>query len=81
MKIIKAQSLVLVCHVFSEDDVAKRIYWYFNYNQIIPHNRFYNESTILIDTPQNEDTVCKNSIRSIKFRGNLLFMLEKTEKF
>ncbi|CAF3794544.1 unnamed protein product [Adineta steineri] len=56
MKIVKAQSLVLVCQVFSEDDIAKRIHWYFNYNQIIPHNRFYNESTILIDTPQNQDT-------------------------
>ncbi|CAM4809050.1 unnamed protein product [Rotaria magnacalcarata] len=56
MKIIKAQSLVLVCHVFSEDDVAKKISWYFNHNQMISQNRVYNESTILIDTPQNEDT-------------------------
>ena len=58
MKIVKAQSLILVCHVFSEDDVSKRIYWYFNYNQLIPPNKFFNESTILIDTPQNQDTVC-----------------------
>ncbi|UJR10058.1 hypothetical protein I4U23_014280 [Adineta vaga] len=56
MKIIKAQSLVLVCHVFSEEDIAKRIHWYFNSNQPISHNRFYNESTIVIDTPQNQDT-------------------------
>jgi hypothetical protein len=60
MKIIKAQSLVLVCNVFSEDDISKRIHWYFNYHQIIPHSRFYNESTILIDTPQNQDTVCQS---------------------
>jgi hypothetical protein len=59
MKIVKAQPLVLVCHVFSEEDVSKRIYWYFNYNQVIPHSKFFNESTILIDTPQNQDTVCK----------------------
>ncbi len=58
MKIVKAQSLILVCHIFNENDVSKRIYWYFNSNQIIPHNRFYNESTIFIDTPQNQDTVC-----------------------
>jgi hypothetical protein len=57
MKIVKAQALVLVCHVFSEDDVSKRIFWFFNSNQAISHNRFYNESTILIDTPQNQDTV------------------------
>ena len=60
MKIIKAQSLKLVCHVFSEEDVSKRIYWYFNYHQPLQHNNLYNESTILIDTPQNHDTVCKN---------------------
>jgi hypothetical protein len=59
MKIIKAQSLVLVCNVFSEDDVSKKIFWFFNSNQVIPHDRFYNESTILIDTPQNQDTVCR----------------------
>ncbi len=59
MKIVKAQSLILVCHVFSEEDVSKRIFWYFNYNQAIPHNRFYNESTVFIDTPQNQDTVCE----------------------
>lgn len=58
MKIIKAQSLVLVCHVFSEDDVTKKITWFFNSNQPISRNRIYNDSTILIDTPQNQDTVC-----------------------
>ncbi|CAF0978834.1 unnamed protein product, partial [Adineta ricciae] len=56
MKIVKAQSLVLVCHVFSEEDITKRIHWYFNSNQPISHNRLYNESTIVIDTPQNQDT-------------------------
>ncbi|CAF2725067.1 unnamed protein product [Rotaria sp. Silwood2] len=56
MKIIKAQSLKLVCHVFNEDDVSKKISWYFNYNQIISQNKFYNETTILIDTPQNQDS-------------------------
>ena len=56
MKIVKAQSLTLVCHVFSEDDVSKRVRWYFNYNQPIARNRFYNETTIFIDTPQNQDT-------------------------
>ena len=58
MKIVKAQSLALVCHVFSEEGVPKRIHWFFNYNQIIPHNKLYNESTIFIDAPQNQDTVC-----------------------
>lgn len=57
MRIVKAQSLILTCHVFSEDDIAKRIYWYFNSNQPIARNRLYNESTIVIDTPQNQDTV------------------------
>jgi hypothetical protein len=75
MKIVKAQSLILVCHVFSEDDVTKRIFWYFNYNQAIPHDRFYNESTIFIDTPQNQDTVCKKklglSLRCISILGEL----------
>ncbi|CAF3597098.1 unnamed protein product [Rotaria sp. Silwood1] len=56
IKIIKAQSLILVCHVFNEDDVSRKISWYFNYNQIITQNKIYNESTILIDTPQNQDT-------------------------
>jgi hypothetical protein len=68
MKIVKAQSLILVCHVFSEDDISKRIFWYFNYNQAIPHNRFYNESTIFIDTPQNQDTVCEKKISSYNKR-------------
>ena len=58
MKIVKAQPLILVCHVFSENDVSKRIFWYSNYNQPIPHQRFYNETTLYIDTPQNDDTVC-----------------------
>jgi hypothetical protein len=57
MKIIKAQSMILSCQVFSEDDVTKRFYWYFNQNQSLSPKKFYNESTILIDTPQNQDTV------------------------
>jgi len=65
MKIVKAQSLILVCHVFSEEDVSKRIFWYFNYNQAIPHNRFYNESTVFIDTPQNQDTVCEREFERL----------------
>ncbi|CAF4023069.1 unnamed protein product, partial [Rotaria sp. Silwood1] len=39
IKIIKAQSLILVCHVFNEDDVSRKISWYFNYNQIITQNK------------------------------------------
>ena len=57
MKIVKAQSLTLVCNVFHEEDVSTRTYWYFNYNQALPPKKFFNESTLLIDTPQNQDTV------------------------
>ena len=57
MKIVKAQSLALACHVFHEEDVSTRTYWYFNYNQALSPKKFFNETTLLIDTPQNQDTV------------------------
>ena len=56
MKIIKAQSFRLTCEVFTEDDVLKRIVWYFN-QQPLYGEKLFNESTIAIDTPQNQDTV------------------------
>lgn len=57
LKVVKAQSFQLMCQIFNEEGVISRILWLFNQHQSVPKEKLLNESTILIETPQNHDTV------------------------